>query len=241
MAPKFDPELLKDCKLTVGDGVRIVSQEEMERLQKGTTSKSPETGLVTKEFMLDGAGHVTHANVWEQTSGKQLMNEKDPLTSGLLEWAVVSVVVPGANQTEQAKASRIAIKIRGAFRDADAASRHAEELMRRDPHFDIHVVKMYNWVCYPPDDDTRAEIEHKSIVKPLEDILEGYHTGQKEYRQKELQRIRQTREAAAKGEAGPMHEDYEGVKSEVTYQPASQVDKDNAVMDPSSDTPRLLD
>jgi hypothetical protein len=79
------------------------------------------------------------------------------------------------------------------------------------------------------------------VVKPLEDILEGYHTGQKEYRQKELQRIRQTREAAAKGEPGPMHEDYEGVKSEVTYQPASQVDKDNAVMDPSSDTPKLLE
>jgi hypothetical protein len=143
MAPKFDPELLKDCKLSVGDGVRIVSQEEMERLQKGTVEKGAD-GLIRREFMLDGSGHVTHANVWDQTSGRKLMNEKDPITAGLLEWAVVSVVVPGANQTEQAKASRIAIKIRGAFRDAEAASRHAEELMRRDAHFDIHVVKMYN-------------------------------------------------------------------------------------------------
>ena len=102
-----------------------------------------------------------------QLPSSSSMMEPDPVhmqVSGQ-NFAVISCI-PGPN-------GRVAMKMRGCFFDERSAGAHAEKLMRVDPHFDIHVVSMYNWVLLPPEPE---ELEGKEayVNEHVADMMRRY-------------------------------------------------------------------
>lgn len=115
------------------------------------------------------------------------------------KYAVVSLVVPP-------KSDHLALKLRGSFDEMEEAEKHAEEVMKTDPDFDIFIVSMYNWLVLPLPDDVRAGIKHRYTDERLDRIMGKYHEDRIKSKDFNQERIKASKEAGAKGEAGPVQE-----------------------------------
>lgn len=85
------------------------------------------------------------------------------------------------------------IKFRGCFATQAAAEAHIEKLMRRDPHFDIHLIKAGEWSLMDND-----QVEQHAYVDPIiADVMKGYFKNE-DLRLKSMQeRIRSVEDPGA--------------------------------------------
>jgi hypothetical protein len=129
------------------------------------TDAQTRASLLGQEFQTS-LPTVAQAGVETETK-RQLEATTDPLKVGMQRWALVSVM-------KDALTDRLALKIRGCFDTPTAAHTHASKLSRLDPHFDIYIVKMYDWLVLPIDDEMAQHIERKYHDPRLQEIMESY-------------------------------------------------------------------
>lgn len=229
-------DLLQGARLGIGEGARIVSAEERDRLMGQGTVLPPST----RDFINSG-GRPVVANKWKQTSARKLLNEEDPIAVPRQKWAVVSVIIPGDTTTEQAKADKICIKVAGCFDDGPAADRFMEELYAKRPYLDLHAIRTGVLVPFPADDETRRHVKHYSQDPKAQEVLDRYFNREFAARERQLERLDRVRQDAAEGRPGEGHVDLPDLDpAEITFQAAKDVGKGPAVLDPESDEPRLL-
>jgi hypothetical protein len=84
------------------------------------------------------------------------------------EYAVVSIIGHGLNQTYE----KTAVKIRGVFNDIERAKSHALALQKIDDMFDNFVVEMYAWLILPPE-KLDLDIETHYADQKLEELIQG--------------------------------------------------------------------
>ena len=98
-----------------------------------------------------------------------------PETVSGQEWFVISYIVPGKTEAEQAASRRLAIKVSGGFRTAEEANDHAGLLMDMNPFFALKIVKMYNFVLLPVSSEIEKKVKHRSEDKVMEEIMGEYY------------------------------------------------------------------
>ena len=98
---------------------------------------------------------------------------RDPVEVPGQRFAVVSFVGPQATQ----KAEKLGMKIRGVFATKDEADKHAADLIKLDPSFDIYVTDMYQWCLIPPDPTAITDVHYQD--QQLNDLIRGHFANQK--------------------------------------------------------------
>lgn len=214
-------KLLKDVKLTIGEGARLVTEDEMNAMlqEENTVQGKPE--------FISNDGRIEPADKWAQTTPVKLAGTPDSLLAGDQKYYVLSYTLPGVQIGEQAACDKLAIKISGAFTDIPSGKEHLKALHKARPEFDITLEKLYEWTALSEDVVLGKETRMDALTR----CMTWYHKKQQDYRQSQLERMQAVKQAAAKGEPGPIHEDYKEIHTEISY----------GEMDPESDDPRLLE
>jgi len=88
-------------------------------------------------------------------------------------FALVSIVGPDQPQ----KTEKCGLKIRGCFATVEEARSHVKEIMDDDPHFDVYVMDMYQWVLFPPDRSAIQDATYQE--KYLNELMKGHMENQK--------------------------------------------------------------
>ena len=186
-------ELLKNARLDFGDGPQVVTQEEKEALEKGTTtvptvSSSHKAAQSTKHEFHSVDGRVEVANKWANTDPTKLTNTKDPFRNGTQRWAVVTVVQPPQSNCK-------AVKISGCFATQKKACARSDALNTHMPYMNAVVQGMYSFVPYPvtalkPGES--QELKRHALDKDLLEIMTCYHKQEDAYRQKQTGRVDST-------------------------------------------------
>lgn len=214
-------KLLKDVKLTVGDGVRIVTEDEMNAMmQEGLTVEG-------KPEFISNNGRIEPADKWAHTTPTKLAGASDTLKAGDQQYYVLSYTLPGVQIGEQAKCDKLAVKVGGAVDDAESGKAHMKALKKERPEFDLSLEHLYQWTAVSEGTVAGTETRREALSR----CMKWYHEAQQGYRHKQLERMQAVKRAAEKGEPGPIHEDYKDIHTEVSY----------GEMDPESDDPRLLE
>ncbi len=214
-------KLLKDVKLTVGDGVRLVTEDEMNAMmQEGQTVEGQ------PEFISNN-GRIEPADKWAHTTPTKLAGTPDSLNVGDQKYYVLSYTLPGVEIGEQAKCDKLAVKFGGGFATVDLGKAHMKALHKAVPQFDVTLERLYEWTAV----SEGTVLGTETRMDALERCMSWYHKTQQEYRRKQLERMQAVKRAAEKGEPGPIHEDYKDIHTDISY----------GEMDPESDDPRLLE
>ena len=220
-APPELEKLLKDVKLTVGEGVRMVTEDEMKAMMQEGQPVEGEPDFVSNN------GRIEPADKWAQTTPEKLATTADNLTAGDQKYYVLAYTLPGVPIGEQARSEQLSVKVSGFFTDIESGRRHIKKLHRLVPEYNLTLEKLYEWTAV----SEGTVLGNETRVDALKGIMGEYHTTEHEYRQKQLERMQAVKQAANKGEAGPIHEDYKDIHTEISY----------GEMDPESDDPRLLE
>lgn len=98
----------------------------------------------------------------------------DPVVNNM-RYALISVIGENFNQKNQTAA----FKIRGAFATEEEARKHAQDLSRTDPDYDVFLISMYEWLALqPPPLEDIEEVRYPND-KLLDDIFTEYFSQQK--------------------------------------------------------------
>ena len=220
--PEFE-KLLKDgdVKLTVADGARMVTEDEMNAIMR-------EGDYVQgKPEFISNNGRVESADKWAQTTPDKLGGTPDAVKAGDQRFYLLSYTIPGTAIGEQARCDKLALKISGAFDDVESGRRHMKALHKAQPQFALTLEHLYQWTAVSDKTISGDETRKDALAK----CMQWYHEGQQKYRHDQLDRMQAVKEAAAKGEVGPIHEDYKDIDTQISY----------GDLDPESDDPRLLE
>lgn len=121
--------------------------------------------------------------------------QRDPITIDGQQYALISFVAPsGARQ----RSKFVQVKIRGVFDDDDEAQAHAKKLHEKDPDFDIHVVRMYEWLRIPPPQEVYEAVPMEYDDPDLDKVMKNYYSQQEAQRKAHEKRVK---EAKAKSNA----------------------------------------
>ena len=214
-------KLLKDVKLTVADGARLVTEDEMNAMMKEGQQVQGQPEFISND------GRIEAADKWAQTTPTKLAGTPDSVMAGDQKYYALSYTLPGVQIGEQASCDKLAVKVGGAFVDIPSGRGHLKGLHKARPEFDVTLEKLYEWTAV----SDGTVLRHETRVDALTRCMTWYHKQQQEYRHKQLERMQEVKQAASKGEKGPIHEDYKDIHTEVSY----------GEMDPESDDPRLLE
>lgn len=213
--------LLKDVKLTVADGARLVTEDEMNAMmQEGQTVQGQ------PEFISNN-GRIEPADKWAHTTPVKLAGTPDSLKTGDQKYYLLSYTLPGVRIGYQAACDKLAVKIGGAFTDIESGRARMKVLHKARPQFDVTLEKLYEWTAVSEGTVLGKETRMDALTR----CMVWYHEKQQEYRRKQLERMQAVKNAASKGQPGPIHEDYKDIHTEISY----------GEMDPESDDPRLLE
>lgn len=234
-------------KLRIGEGARFVTEEEKERLMRqgkvlAEYNAQPLEGEAARQKYMESCGRVEKANKWKDTNARKLLNERDPLQVGDQEYAVVACIVPGDTASEQAKADKILVKVCGCFSTVEKAEDFMQQLIRKVPYYDLHVLETGYFTPFPQSDAAKKSTPHKSIDPTAMEIMQSHYDKENGYRERQLQRIEDVREAGKKGEAGPGHDDMPELEpTDLEFRAAKDVGVTGpSLLDPDSDEPRWI-
>ena len=227
-------ELLKNARLDFGDGPQVVTKEEKEKLERGTTTVptvSPPSAKQPQNEFHSVDGRVEVANKWAHTDPTKLTNTKDPFRNGTQRWAVVTVVQPPQSNCK-------AVKVSGCFSAQKKACARRDALNTHMPYMNAVVQGMYSYVPYPVNTPKQAEsleLKRHALDKDLMEVMTCYHKQEDGYRQKQLKRMQQAKSDGASGEYGPVQEEF---KDPLREDESSTIIYNE--MDPLEDAPTLL-
>ena len=238
-------------RMQIGDGARFVSEQERDALMRqgkvlaeysSGPKAQPLEGEGARQKFMESQGRVEKANRWKETTPRKLLNERDPLQVGHQEYAVVACVVPGDTMSEQAKADRILLKVCGCFDTEEAAADFGRELIRRVPFIDLHVLRTGYFTPFPPSEKAAKGIPRKSIDPVAMEIMQSHYDKENKYRERQLERISDSREAGREGRPGRGHEDMPELEpAKIEFRAARDVGVTGpSLLDPESDEPRWV-
>lgn len=132
-------------------------------------------------------------NVKKNLTGKgtRIAGKPDELVLEGQQYAVISFVTP---KTERATSDRIFMKFRGAFATPEDADAWAAKVHEADPDFDVHIVRMWNWIEIPPSEEIFQKIPRKYAEEGLDKIVRDHYANI----ERGNEAIRQRRKAAEK-------------------------------------------
>ena len=187
-APPDLENLLKDVKLTVGEGVRVVTEDEMKAMMKEGQPVKGEPDFISNN------GRIEPADKWAQTTPEKLATTPDNLTAGDQKYYVLAYTLPGIEIGEQARSEQLSVKISGFFSDIDSGKRHIKKLHRLVPENDLTLEKLNEWTAVS--EGTVLGTESRMVA--LKGIMSEYHTTEHEYRQKQLERMQAVSQASSR-------------------------------------------
>ncbi len=97
-------------------------------------------------------------------------------------------IVQGATYKDQVG---VALLNGGAFQDADTAKAQAERLQNVYPWFDFHVVSMFGWMPYPPDEETMRGVQRTYKDKNLDAIMRTHFANGVSGKKRQLDEMRE--------------------------------------------------
>jgi len=104
------------------------------------------------------------------------------------KWTCVSFMSP-----EGIRGCKVrALKIRGSFETQEEANKHADEIRRSDPDFDVFVGECGKWLGWDPDPNTIAD--HQYMEGQMQKLHDGYKENKKNAKKEEEKRRTDMRE-----------------------------------------------
>jgi DNA repair exonuclease SbcCD ATPase subunit len=119
------------------------------------------------------------------------LTEDDPIPNQ--NWVCLSFVAPESKNVKQCTLR--GVKIRGVFNNREDADKHALELRKKDPDFDIYVGEVGKWL---PLDPTHEQVEDEHYQeKELNNLVAGYKKSREQSKQLYEQRKQEMMEKAS--------------------------------------------
>ena len=184
----------------------MVTEDEMKAMMQEGQPVEGEPDFISNN------GRIEPADKWTQTTPEKLATTPDNLTAGDQKYYVLAYTLPGVPIGEQARSEQLSVKVSGFFTDIESGRRHIKKLHRLVPEYNLTLEKLYEWTAV----SEGTALGNETRVDALKGIMGDYHTTEHEYRQKQLERMQAVKQAANKGEAGPIHEDYKDIHTEIS-------------------------
>jgi hypothetical protein len=125
-------------------------------------------------------------------TGQRIASKTDPILPPGQHWILMSWVAPKGTRQ---RSKTVAVKIRGVFDTWQEADNWAKDKLHpKDPDFDIHIVKMGEWIVVPPPSYIEDQIHMKYQQPVLDKIMDGHYKSVDEGRRKLETRMSKARE-----------------------------------------------